>query len=117
MPLEDSANIKGVADAARETGMARSVQDAYINGKQVYGVSFPTNGLEVKVPTPADAGGWEHYLQGGRTAVRGGGTENGFYMINSTREFITPGGMPMPKRSVLFRLDEGGAWTKIREWR
>ncbi len=114
--IDDAARIRNVADAARETGMARSVADAYVSGKDVYGISFPTKDLEIRVPTPEDAGGWPHYLEGGHTAVRGGSGDTGFYMINETKEFVTPGGRPMPKGSVLFKLENNGSWTKVREW-
>ena len=57
VPLEDAASIRTSADAARQTGMAPSVVRAYVNGKPVYGVAFPTEGLDIRLPTAADAGG------------------------------------------------------------
>ncbi len=95
--------------------MAPSVARAYTSETPVYGVSFPTGVLSPRVPTTADANGWIHYLEGGRTAVFTGG-EKGGYLLNSTREFIVPGGGAMPHGSVLFRLEESGAWTPIRRW-
>lgn len=31
MPIKDASKIKNVSDAAKETGMASSVADAYLN--------------------------------------------------------------------------------------
>jgi len=114
-PVDDVAGIRSTGEAARETGMAPSVARAYRNGTPVYGVSFPTEGLPVRLPNAADAGGWPHYLNGGQTAVRTA-DPNGGFLVNATREFVTPGGGPMPKGSVLFRLERGGAWTPLRRW-
>ncbi len=114
MPIDDAVGIRNAADAARETGMAPSVVRAYISETPIYGISFPTNGLSIRVPTAADAGGWQHFLEGGRTAVFTGGN-NGGYLLNSTREFVTPGGA-MPTGSVLFRLEPNGAWTPLRRY-
>ena len=115
MPLENAAAIRTTGEAARETGMAPSVVRAYTSETPLYGVSFPTNGLTVRMPTAADANGWVHYLEGGNTAVFTGG-KNGGYLINSTREFVTPGGGSMPNGSVLFRTESNGAWTPIRRY-
>ena len=120
MPLEDSAVVSSTADAARYTGMAPSVARAYLTDQSVFGISFPTEGLSVRVPTAADAitaDGeiWPHYLEGGNTAVFTGG-ENGGYLLNSTREFVTPGGNPVPTGSVLFQLGENGEWIPLRKW-
>jgi hypothetical protein len=112
MPTEDAARVRTVADAARETGMARSVAEAYAEGQSVYGVAFPTNGMKITAPTAADAAGWPHFLEGGHTAVRG----DGFYLVNQTREFVTPGGNPMPPGSVLFELAPDGSWRIMRRW-
>ena len=95
--------------------MAPSVVRAYVNGKPVYGVAFPTEGLDIRLPTAADAGGWPHFLEGGRTAVRTA-EPNGGYLLNTTREFVVPGGSPMPTGSVLFRLGSHGEWIPLRRW-
>ena len=57
--------------------------------------------------------GWRHFLSGGRTAVNVEGTNS--YLVNKTREFVLEGGKPMPKGSVLFRIEEGGSWNPM--WR
>jgi hypothetical protein len=115
MPLEDASGITDAATAARQSGHAPSILNAYTSGTPAYGVSFPTGGLTVRVPTAQDAGGWAHFLEGGRTAVRTS-DPNGGFLLNSTREFVTPGGNTMPPGSVLFRIDEGGAWTPLRRF-
>jgi hypothetical protein len=79
----------------------------------VYGVSFPTDGLPVTVPTAADAGGFAHFLEGGKTAMRTPGPRGGF-LLNETRELVVPGGRPMPKGSVLFKLGPNGERIPLR---
>lgn len=53
-----------------------------------------------------DAGGWPHFLPGGHTAVRVGDE----WIVNSTREFVVDGGVPMPTGTMLFKLLDGGVW-------
>ncbi|MFZ1983662.1 MAG: hypothetical protein WAU91_04565, partial [Desulfatitalea sp.] len=115
MPLEDSAAVNNAADAARYSGMAPSAQRAYLKNGEVFGVSFPTNGLTTGLPNAADAGGWPHFLEGGHTAVKLEGPNAG-YLVNQTRELVTPGGNPMPKGSVLFKLGQNGEWAPIRRF-
>src|SRR5215469_11503253 len=115
MPEEDAVGIRNASDAARATGMAPSVARAYTSGGEVYGVSFPTDGLDIRQPTAADANGWSHFLEGGHTAVRTA-DPNGGFLVNETREFVTPGGGPMPPGSVLFQLGPEGAWIPIRSF-
>ena len=55
---KNSALVTNGSNAARYTGMAPSVQRAYVNGESIYGVNFPTDALEVRAPTVADAGGF-----------------------------------------------------------
>lgn len=76
---------------------------------------MPSAGMTLRPPTTEDAGGWEHFLLGGSTAVRTPG-EHGGYMLNSTRELVTPGGSPMPHDAVLFEVDDNGAWIPIRRF-
>jgi hypothetical protein len=57
MPLEDASLIKNPHDAARYTGMAPSAQRAYLEGSDIYGISFPIEGMEVKMPSASDAAG------------------------------------------------------------
>lgn len=115
MPLEDSINIRSVSDAARASGNARSITNAYINSGRGFGVSFPLEGLSSRVPTAHDANGWAHYLEGGRTAVRTPDPHGG-YLLNSTRELVTPGGNPMPSGSVLFEIGDNGAQIPLRSF-
>lgn len=115
MPLEDAAEIRTAADAARQTGNAPSVVRAYLADEPVYGVSFPTRGLAVRKPTTVDAEGWPHFFEQGTTATRGAGP-NGGYMINSTPEFVVPGGAAMPQGSLLFELGPNGAWIPKRRF-
>jgi len=115
MPLEDAALVRDAGSAARYTGMAPSVERAYLAGEDVYGVSFPTKGMPSRVPTAADAAGSPHFLEGGQTAVRLPG-EGGGYLLNPTREFVVPGGNPMPTGSVVFKLGPNGSWIPIRKF-
>jgi hypothetical protein len=115
MPAEDSALVRNASDAARYTGMAPSARNAYLTGGDIYGLSFPTDGLSVHPPTAADAGGYEHFLDGGHTAVRTAGPGGGF-LVNPTREFVTPGGGAVPQGSVLFKLGGSGEWTPLRRF-
>ena len=103
MPEEDSVLVRSASDAARYTGNARSVSEAYTNGEPIYGVNFPTEGLEVSTPTAAEAGGWPNFLEGGRTAVLTEGGSPG-YLMNPVREFITPGGVPVPSTAASSRF-------------
>ncbi|WP_425618761.1 RHS repeat-associated core domain-containing protein [Anatilimnocola sp. NA78] len=113
-PVEDMGSVRNAADAAQQSGYAPSVTNAYLKDRDVYGISFPTNDLKVRQPTAADAGGWPHFLEGGNTAVRLPG-ENGGYMLNSTKEFVTPAG-PVPSGSVLFKLGANGEWIPQRRF-
>lgn len=115
MPLEDASGIRNASDAARASGNAPSVLDSYINGTPVYGLSFPTTGLDVRVPTALDAGGYPHFLEGGHTAVRTA-DPNGGFLVNPTRELVTPGGNPVPPGSVLFELNADGTWKPLRRF-
>lgn len=115
MPLQDARIIRNASDAARHTGNAPSVLEAYVNGRSVYGIAFPTRGLNVRIPTTADSGGYPHFLEGGRTAVRTA-DPNGGYLINRTRELVTPGGQQMPNGSNMFRVNPDGSWTPVRRY-
>jgi hypothetical protein len=116
MPLEDSGIVKNAGDAARYTGMAPSAQKAYTSGGQIYGLSFPLDGMSVVNPTAADAMGWEHFLEGGNTAVKLGDGPTAGYLLNPTREFVVPGGNPVPPGSVLFELGENGEWLPLHRY-
>lgn len=116
MPLEDSGIVKNAGDAARYTGMAPSAQKAYLSGGDIYGLSFPLDGMSLAKPTAADAMGWDHYLEGGTTAVKTGDGPTAGYLVNQTREFVIPGGNPVPPGSVLFQLGENGEWIPIKRY-
>jgi hypothetical protein len=118
MPLEDSAVVTDAATAVRYTGAAPSTLKAYLTDGDIYGISFPTEGMELRVPTAADAGGYEHFLEGGHTAVRfnDGFLGSGGYLVNDTREFVTGGGAAVPSGSTLFKLGPSGEWIPIRRF-
>lgn len=115
MTLDDSSFVKNAHDAAVYTGMAPSAQKAYLTGGEIYGFSFPIDGVVVAKPTALDAGGWAHYLEGGNTAVKLEGPNAG-YMINPVKKFVTPGNTPLPSGSVLFQVGPNGEWIPLRRW-
>jgi hypothetical protein len=115
MPVEDAALVKNAHDAAVYTGMAPSAQRAYLSSNEIYGFSFPTNGLNVVKPTVVDAAGWPHFLEGGYTAIRLEGANAGF-MVTPVREFITSGSNAVPAGSVLFKIGPNGEWIPLRKW-
>jgi hypothetical protein len=114
MPLEDSGIVRNASDAARYTGRAPSAEAAYLQGGDIYGLSFPTDGMKISLPTAADAGGWPHFLEGGHTAVKFGESPTAGYLVNPTREFVIPGGNAVPNGSVLFKLGPHGEWIPMR---
>jgi hypothetical protein len=116
MPAEDAGVVKNAADAARYTGRSPSTEAAYLQGGDIFGLSFPTNGMKVSLPTAADAGGWPHFLEGGHTAVRLSDGPGAGYLVNPTREFIVPGGSVVPVGSVLFKIGPSGEWVPIRRF-
>ena len=109
MPEVDAAVVRDGLDAAIHTGMAPSVLEAYRQGREIYGISVPLEGLTPRTPTAADAGGWPHFLEGGHTAVRVGDQ----WIVNPTREFVVPGGSPMPPGTIVFKLKQGGDWEPV----
>ncbi len=114
MPIDDAARVSTPAGAAIQTGFARSAKKAWQSGEDIYGVSFPLNGLQVRTATTADAGGWRHFLDGGHTAVNVKGTD--WFLVNKTREFVVDGGLnKLPDGSVIFRLGDQGEWVPM--WR
>ncbi len=113
MPAEDSAMVTDAASAYRYSGGAPSLERAYLNAGDVHGVEFPLEGFSPRLPTAADTN-LEHFLEGGNTALKL--QENGGYLINSTREFVVPGGGNMPAGSRLFKIAPDGARVPIRSW-
>jgi hypothetical protein len=117
MPVEDAARINSPSDVLRETGRAPSIERAFEragpDGPEIYGVAFPRDGVSPRVPTAEDAGGWPHYVEGGRTAVR---QDDGSFVINQTREFVIDGAPRVPDGSVLFRLNPDGSWAPLRRY-
>lgn len=125
MPLEDSAIVRTPNDALRHTGNTPSIENEILrpagpNGPEIYGLSFPLDGLGSVPPTRADANGWPHFLEGGRTAVRmddaPGRPGTGGYLVNPTREFVVHGGPDVPPGSVLFQLMPDGTWRLVRRF-
>jgi len=111
MSIEDAAWIDSPVKAAIESGFAPSVKSAWEQGKDIYGLTFPTKNFNIRPPVKADAMGWPHFFEGGHTAIKAEGTS--YFLVNKTREFVLPGGAPIPKGSVLFRLDDGGTWKPL----
>lgn len=58
----------------------------------------------------------EHYLEGGTTAVKTGDGPTAGYLLNPTREFVIPGGNPVPPGSVLFQLGKNGDWIPLKRY-
>ena len=115
MPLEDSAVVTNAETARLYTGMSPSTVKAYQEGGDIFGISVPTDGMEVGLPTAADVRGWHHFLEGGHTAVRLEGPNAG-YLVNPTREFVVPRGNAMPNGSILFKVGPNGEWIPIRKF-
>jgi hypothetical protein len=115
-PLDDVSSVSSTSDAARLSGQAPSITRAYTTGGNGYGIVFPTEGLNVSLPTSADAMGNANFLNGGHTAVGLGADGPNGFLLNSTREFVTPGGGPMPPGSVLFQIGPNGSWIPIRRF-
>jgi hypothetical protein len=111
MPLDDAAKVNSPVSAAIESGFAPSARNAWQNGEDIYGVSFPLNGLSPRAATATDAGGWRHFLDGGNTAVNVKGTDN--FFVNNTREFVLDGGVKMPEGTQIFRLGDEGEWVPL----
>ena len=108
MPSQDADLISSVEDAVIATGAAPRVEQAWRNGEAIYGLEVPAAGLDLRVPTRADAGNYDQFLEGGFTAT----AEDGLFRINRTRELTLPGGQVMPPGSALFRLLPDG--TRLR---
>lgn len=109
MPLEDAGNVHDAMSAAIETGMAPSVTNAWRNGERIYGAMIPIDHLPQRLPTAADAGGFEHFYPNGRTAIMVGGEHFG----NTTREIVVPSGSSLRPGTTVFELLDGGVWDMI----
>ncbi|MFB7892974.1 hypothetical protein ACFC1I_12305 [Microbacterium sp. NPDC056044] len=109
MPEADASNVYDSLSAAIESGMAPSAMNAWRNGDDVFGMMVPLDGVPQRLPTYNDAGGWEHFVPGGHTAVKVGDE----FFLNPTREFVIDGGKPMPSGTIIFRLLDGGNWEVI----
>lgn len=120
MPTEDASKIHTPGGAAKETGMAQTVQDAYLSGQDIYAVHFPIDPASLRRPNVSDSGGWAHFYADptnpsttyGHTAVN---TGSGAFLVNETRETLVPGGNPMPGGSVLTKLEDG-QWVIVRRY-
>ena len=106
MPYEDVAKISSPAQAMIESGMAPSVTEAVVNGRDMYAAVFDTSHLPQRLPTIADAGGFEHFLPGGRTAVN----IDGHFFPNQTREFVVDGGSKLGPTLIL-KLTQDEGWS------
>jgi hypothetical protein len=111
MPAEDAAKITSPVSAAIETGFAPSVLQAWQDSEDVYALSFPLKDLSSRYPTIEDAIGNINFRPGGNTAIRAESTD--LYLVNSTRERVITGGIPMPSGSVVFRLNDQGEWVPL----
>ncbi|MFE5409269.1 hypothetical protein [Microbacterium sp. NPDC056569] len=109
MPEADASHVYDSLSAAIESGMAPSAMNAWRNGDDVFGMMVPLDGVPQRLPTYTDAGGWEHFVPGGHTAVKVGDE----FFLNPTREFVIDGGSPMPSGTIIFRLLDGGNWEVI----
>lgn len=125
MPLEDAAVVRTPDDALRASGRSPSLEAEVIRSgrtgdPEIYGISFPLEGLSPSVATRTDAGSWPHFIEGGHTAVRmddaPGRPGTGGYLLNSTREHVIRGGPPVPAGSVLFQLMPDGSWRKVLDF-
>ncbi len=115
MPAEDAIVIRDSYDAARYTGMSPATyRAAYETHGDIYAIVFPQKGIPHRIPTMADARGWEHYLEGGHTAVKL--ADGGGYLVNKTREFVIPGGTTIPSGSMLLRLGDDGVLIVVRRF-
>lgn len=109
MPRDDANLISSIEDAAVATGGAPRVMAAWRNGEDVFGIEIPVDGLNLRVPTAADAGGYEHFLEGGYTALN----QDGLFTVNRIRELVVDGGSPVPRGTVLFQLLPDGSRIPI----
>jgi hypothetical protein len=111
MPLDDAARLRTRSDVVTQTGHAPGVTNAYVRGEPIYGVSVPTDQIDLRLPTALD-GGSNHWRPGAHTGVE----HDGQWRQNPTYEFVTDGGKPMPSDSVLFEFNPDGSWTPIRRF-
>lgn len=66
--------------------------------------------LSVMTQSVTNAGGYTHFLEGGRTAAQLLGC--GGCLSNPAREFVTPG-VAVPQGSVLFKLRPNVEWIPL----
>lgn len=109
MPRQAADLISSIEDAVIGTGAAPRVEQAWRDGHQIFGLEVPADGIDLRVPSPADLGGYHHFLEGGYTAIN----EGDLYRINRIRELVFDGGMPMPPGSILFELLPDGTRFRI----
>ena len=108
----DADAIRSVGEAARDTGMAPSVANAYLNGKSVIAVAVPTSDIPLMKPTADTPGVTKDWLDNGYTNVMG----DGFYMRTDVEEFVTPGGKPLPEGSFSVRLTPDNDIELLDRW-
>ncbi len=105
MPVDDANLIHSVEDAVVATGGAPSVEGAWRNGQQIFGLEVPADGIDLRVPTRVDSGDFEHFVEGGYTAI----AEDELFKVNRIRELVAHGKIPMPHGTVLFELMPDGS--------
>ncbi|WP_062211701.1 hypothetical protein [Demequina oxidasica] len=122
MPGEDGARILTHEQAMIQTGRAPSVEEAYQNGRQIFGLSVPLEGQDLRVPTfndanldpskldPADIN--PNFVPGGNTALN----DDGVFRSNPTREAVVDGGRPIPPGSYVFELFPDGQRRMVRQF-
>ena len=108
----DADAIRSVGAAARDTGMAPSVADAYLNGQSVVAVVVPSSDIPLMKPTADTPGVTKDWLDNGYTNVMG----DGFYMRTDVEEFVTPGGKPLPEGSFSVRLTPENNIELLDRW-
>ncbi|WP_061965064.1 hypothetical protein [Demequina aurantiaca] len=122
MPGEDGARILTHEQAMIQTGRAPSVEEAYENGRQIFGVNVPLEGQDLRVPTfndanldpskldPADIN--PNFVPGGNTALN----DDGVFRSNQTREAVVDGGRTIPPGSYVFELLPDGQRRLVRQF-
>ncbi|NTV40319.1 MAG: hypothetical protein HGA51_10275, partial [Demequinaceae bacterium] len=112
MPADDADLISSIEDAVVATGAAPSIDTAWREGREIFGLEVPADSLDLRVPTRTDAGNFRHFMEGGYTAIN----KDGLFSLNRVRELVIDGGVAMPPGTVLFQLMRDGARMPIRSF-
>ncbi|WP_182046576.1 hypothetical protein [Curtobacterium sp. ME26] len=108
-PETGDLRVTDASSASIESGMAPSVMKAWQTGGDLFRVIVPVDPPTARLPTIIGAGGAEHFVPGGRTAVK----IVGDFFVNETREFVVDGTVPMPPGPVVFKLLDSGHWEPV----